>query len=55
MADYEKMYGLMFRASERAVRQLKENDLLGAVWTIKNAQLECEEIYIESSEDGRER
>ena len=55
MADYRRMYRLMFQAAEKAVRQLEENDMLGAVWTIKNAQLECEEIYIDTEDECRER
>ena len=55
MADYRRMYRLMFQAAEKAVRQLEENDMLGAVWTIKNAQLECEEIYIDTEDGCRER
>ena len=55
MADYEKMYFLMFRAAERAVRQLEGKDIAGAVQTLQKAQLACEEIYIESPEECRER
>jgi len=56
MVDYEKMYILMFRASERAVRQMEKNDIPAALRTIKEAQLACETIYIEAPEEEcRER
>ena len=50
MADYQQMYVLMFRAAECAARLLKEGDVQNALLAIRVAQLQCENIYIETSE-----
>jgi len=42
MADYQKMYGILFRKMEEAINILIE------------AQRECEELYIEGSETETE-
>lgn len=52
MADYQKMYVLMFRAAECAVRLLEQGDVANAVFALKVAQLQCENIYLESEEGG---
>ena len=48
MADYKHMYILLFRAAEYAVRLLEKGDIPNAIFTLKLAQLQCENIYIES-------
>lgn len=48
MADYKRMYILLFRAAEYAVRLLEKGDIPNAIFTLKLAQLQCENIYIES-------
>ena len=50
MADYKKMYILMFRAAEYAVRLLERGDVANALLALKLAQLKCEDIYIESAD-----
>ncbi len=39
MSDYKAMYKIMFQAMTKAI------------YTLQEAQLKCEELYIESSED----
>ena len=51
MVDYKKMYRIMFRGAEMAVRYIENNESKNAVIAIKLAQLICENIYIESSQD----
>lgn len=50
MADYKRMYILMFRAAEYAVRLLEKGDIPHAIFTLKLAQLQCENIFIESNQ-----
>ena len=51
MVDYKRMYQIMFRAAEYAVRQMEQGELETAIYAIKLAQLACENIYIETAED----
>lgn len=51
MADYKKMYTIMFRGAEMAVRYIENNEANNAIVALKLAQLICENIYIESSQD----
>lgn len=47
MPDYKRMYIMMFRAAEIAVRELEENKAPDrAILVLKLAQAACEEIYI---------
>ena len=48
MVDYKRMYVLLFRAVEYAVRLLERGDVSNAVLALKLAQLKCEDIYMES-------
>ena len=48
MPDYKRMYAIMFRAAELAVRYIENNEAENAVLALKIAQLACENIYIES-------
>ena len=50
MADYQRMYTIMFRAAEMAVRYIENNESNNAITALKLAQLICENIYIESDE-----
>jgi len=50
MADYRKMYRLMARTAEYAVREIQQGNLDAAVFALKLAQLKCEDIYLESTE-----
>ena len=56
MTDYKAMYLAMFRAAEQARRLLTEepftrSNAQKAVQLLELAQLKCEEIYIESSDE----
>ena len=51
MADYQKMYVTMFRAVEFAVRELEKENVDAAVFVLKMAQLQCEQIYLDSTEE----
>ena len=48
MPDYKRMYTIMFRAAELAVRYIETGETDKAVFAIKTAQLACENIYIEN-------
>ena len=50
MADYQRMYVLMFRASELAARFMEQGDIENALLTLRIAQLQCENIYLETTE-----
>ena len=50
MADYQRMYVLMFRASELAARLIEQGDVENALLTLRIAQLQCENIYLEATE-----
>ena len=50
MADYRQMYVLMFRASEYAVRLLEAGDAENALLALRIAQLQCENIYLDTTE-----
>jgi hypothetical protein len=49
--DYKRMYAIMFRAAELAVRYIENDEHENAVIALKAAQLACEHIYIESDGD----
>ena len=51
MTDYKRMYQIMFRAAEYAVREIEKGEPDTAVFAIKLAQLACENIYIETADD----
>ncbi len=51
--DYKRMYAIMFRAAELAVRYIESGEAENAVFALQTAQLVCENIYIES-DDGTE-
>ena len=54
MPDYKRMYAIMFRAAELAVRELQTtNNTQQAVFILKLAQSACEEIYISDDENAR--
>lgn len=50
MADYQRMYTIMFRAAEMAVRYIENHESNNAITALKLAQLICKNIYIESDE-----
>ena len=51
MADYREMYRLMARTAEYAAREIeKGNDDL-ALLALRVAQVRCEEIYLDSTEE----
>ena len=50
MPDYEKLYHMMFHASEDAIAALQSGNVLGAQQILVNAELAAEERYIESAE-----
>ena len=57
MVDYKKMYTIMFNAASDAINILqkhfdsKQYDLIDCAVLLANAQTECEEIYISSTEE----
>jgi len=46
MPDYKEMYFDLMRSTEKSIRALEQ-----AVETLKEAQLRCEERYLESTEE----
>lgn len=50
MADYRQMYVVMFRASECAARLLEQGEVENALMTLRAAQLQCENIYLDTTE-----
>lgn len=50
MTDYRKMYVLLFRATEYTVRLLEQGDVSNAILALRIAQLQCENIFLESEE-----
>lgn len=50
MADYQQMYVVMFRASECAARLLEQGEVEKALMTLRVAQLQCENIYLDTTE-----
>lgn len=49
---YQKMYIRLFRAVTDALQELEENNLGRARRLLQGAQIDCEEIYIQSQEQG---
>ena len=54
LADYQQMYVLMFRASECAARLLEVGDVSNALLALRVAQLQCENIYLDTTECEKE-
>ena len=52
--DYKRMYAIMFRAAELAVRYIEKDEKENAVFALKTAQLVCENIYMETSDEDEE-
>ena len=50
MADYEKMYYLLFNAVTDSLRQMEAMNFGTAAEILKQAQMECEEMYMEAAE-----
>ena len=50
MADYQQMYVVLFRASEWAARLLEQGETEKALMILRAAQLQCENIYLETTE-----
>ena len=46
MADYEKMYHLLFNAVTDSLRQMETMNFGTAAEILKQAQMRCEEMYI---------
>ena len=46
MADYEKMYHLLFNAVTDSLRQMEAMNFGTAAEILKQAQMRCEEMYI---------
>lgn len=49
MADYRKMYTLLFNAITSALEQLDKKNAAEAAEILKAAQRQSEELYIETS------
>ena len=53
MADYQRMYLLLFNAVTDALEQLERGEADTAAETLRLAQCSCEEIYMEEEKtDG---
>lgn len=50
MPDYEKMYHLLFNAVTDSLRQMEAMNFGTAAGLLKQAQTDCEEIYVEAAE-----
>lgn len=56
MADYKKMYFTLFNNVTDAINLLEDTEYIklkkvsDAIEILKNAQIECEDIYIDSEE-----
>lgn len=46
MPDYEKMYHLLFNAVTDSLRQLEAMNFGVAAEILKQAQMDCEEVYM---------
>ena len=54
MPDYKRMYAIMFRSAELAIRELQTSkNAEQAIFILKLAQSACEEIYISDDENTR--
>ena len=51
MTDYRKMYHVLFNGVTQAIRQLENDDVLGAAQTLITAQQQTEEIYMDTAEE----
>lgn len=52
---YKQMYLKLFNAVTDALTQLEENgSLIDAINILKQAQIDCEEIYLDSDEEDEE-
>ena len=53
MADYQKMYLLLFNAVTDALELLERGEVTLSAETLRSAQCSCEEIYMEEEKtDG---
>ena len=52
MEAYQKMYMLLFNAVTDAIEEIVKQNFGNAAALLKEAQWKCEEIYINSSEQG---
>lgn len=50
MPDYKEMYFDLMRSTEKSIRALEQ-----VVETLKEAQLRCEERYLESADENEEK
>ena len=50
MADYQRMYALLFNALTDAVAEIEAAHYGAAAQLLKNAQQEAETIYVETAE-----
>ena len=50
MADYRKMYAVLFNAITRALEQLERRNVTGAEEILRKAQMDTEEIYMETGD-----
>ena len=49
MPDYKEMYFELMRATEKSIRSLEQ-----AAAILKDAQLRCEDLYLETAENEEE-
>ena len=54
MTDYKKLYYTLFNRITDALEELEQRDYGQAAETLKSAQLETEELYIEAGEKSAE-
>ncbi len=53
MADYKKMYVILFNAVTDAVEQLESQRFDLALYTLECAQRQTEELFLQNGEPGR--
>lgn len=51
MADYRKMYTVLFNAITNALECLEGNDTAGILRILTKAQADTEEIYLETDDE----
>jgi hypothetical protein len=51
MANYQKLYHIMFNAATSAETMILNADYNGALELLKNAQIEAEELYISADDE----
>ncbi len=51
MANYKKMYTLLFNAATDALGYLHDGETIEAEFTLKKAQVECEQLYITTADN----